>query len=411
MSLSQESTYFYNNIPIEYECSEGRREEIIAAYPPPVLPTSEEAFTLENEVQGNHVKVTLLLNDFSVEMTKTNKQFLKMRFSNNNGAYNTKMWDNQGEVETYVPMLEEYSVFTIEGKVEDYRGFKSITVHKMTPAKADINPYTLLAYTHQDMKELTVELFSYLDELQSPFKEIGIAAMDRFWGQFSLRPAAKGFHHNYLGGLLKHTVGLMRFARYIMRAEENHYKAVMKLISVVEKAHKNELWQQMQTGKINTGQLVWKETIDHLYQMLYGMMNYQENEPSYDIIMTSILFHDIGKMLEYDHAGKQYDEFSFLFPTATADFSSRKSTGIIMDQLGVMVGHIPYGVLFFTRVIEAEGIEITMDDLHAVAHCILSHHGLPEWGSCIRSPQTVEGYIVHIVDYLDSRYENTEQVK
>ena len=82
-----------------------------------------------------------------------------------------------------------------------------------------------------------------------------------------------------------------------------------------------------------------------------------------------------------------------------------------MDPLGVMVGHIPYGVLFFTKIVEVEGITISMDDLHAVSHCILSHHGLPEWGSCIRSPQTIEGYLVHIVDYLDSRYENTEQIK
>lgn len=404
-------SYFYNNIPLEYSCTEEQRQQILEEFPPPSLPTSEETFTLENETAGNNVKVMLLLNEFSVETTKTNKQFLKIRFSNTNGVVNTKMWDNNGEVDTYVPLLEQHSVFTVDGRVDDYRGHKSITVHKLTPCKDDVNPFSLLAYTQQDLNEMTVELFTYLNELQSPFKEITLAAMRRFWSQFSLRPAAKGFHHNYLGGLLKHTVGLMRFARYIMKTEENHYQAVLKLISIVEKAHKNELWAQMQSGTVNTQSLVWKETIDHLYKMFYGMMNYQEDEPSYDITMTSILYHDIGKLLEYDHAGKGYEEFSFLFPTAVADFSSRKPSGIIMDQLGVMVGHIPYGVLIFTKIVEVENIPITMEDLHAVSHCILSHHGLPEWGACIRSPQTVEGYIVHIVDYLDSRYENTEIIK
>src|SRR5690625_6716692 len=93
--------------------------------------------------------------------------------------------------------------------------------------------------------------------------------MKRFWSQFRMRQAAKVFHHNYLGGLLKHTVGLMRFARYMMKFEDNHFQATMKLINVVEKAHKNELWSTFQADG-NLQQLVWKETIDHLYSFLQG---------------------------------------------------------------------------------------------------------------------------------------------
>ena len=152
--------------------------------------------------------------------------------------------------------------------------------------------------------------------------------------------------------------------------------------------------------------------IDHLYKMLHGMMNYPESTPNYDLVMTSILYHDIGKLMEYDHAGKTFEDFKFLYPTAdSSSFDTRKQTGITMDGLGVMVGHIPYGVLLLTKIIEMDKIPVTMEDVHHMTHCILCHHGLPEWGSCIRSPQTLEGYIIHIVDYLDSRYENTETVK
>ena len=406
-----DTNYFYNTVPITYSCSEEDRKRILGEFPAPVLPDSEETFSLENETAGNTVRAVLLLNEFSVEVTKTGKQYLKMRFSNTNGSYNTKMWDNQGEVETYVPLLEEFTVFKVDGRVDDYRGHKSITITRMTPYKDKVDPFSLLAYSKQDMEALTLELFSYLNELEQPYKDITLAAMRRFWKQFSIRPAAKGFHHNYLGGLLKHTVGLMRFARFILINEANPYEGVIKLINVVEKAHKKEIWEQLKTENIAPRNLVWKETIDHLYNMFYGMMDYHEATPSYDVVMTSILFHDIGKLLEYDHAGKEFDEFSFLYPTAKSDFSGRKGTGITMDQLGVMIGHIPYGVLFFTKLIEIENIDISIEDVHAISHCILSHHGLPEWGSCIRSPQTIEAYIVHIVDYLDSRYENTEAIK
>lgn len=403
--------YFYQFIPIIYEVSQTEREQILKQYPPPELPKSEECFDLQDETKGNQVHIRVLLNEFTVQMTKTNKQYLKMKFSNNAGVINAKMWDNQGAIEKNQPLLESFSVFDIKGTVDDFRGHKSLTINRIKPCEEDINPFSLLAYTQQNIEELTVELFSYINELNSPFKDISLAVMNRFWDQFRIRPAAKGFHHNYLGGLLKHTVGLMRFARYILKHEDNHFQAVIKLINVVEKAYKNELWSGFQSEEYPK-QLVWKDTIDHLYRMLSGMMEYKEAIPNYDALMTSVLLHDIGKLLEYDHAGKTYEDFKFLYPTATdSNLDNRKQTGIIMDELGVMIGHIPYGVLILTKIIEAEGISISLEEIHLMSHCILCHHGLPEWGASVRKPQTVEGYIIHIVDFLDSRYENTESIK
>jgi 3'-5' exoribonuclease len=405
------NSYFYKFIPIISEVTQNEREEILEKYPPPKLPSSEEFFDLQNESTGNTVQIRVLLNDFNIQITKTNKQYLKISFSNNLGNINAKMWDNQGAVEKYIPLLEEFSIFDVEGIVDEYRGHKSITINRIVPCEENINPFSLLAYTHQDIENLIVELFSYINQLEPPFKDISLAAMNHFWDQFRIRPAAKGFHHNYLGGLLKHTVGLMRFARFILKQEENHFKAVMKLINVVEKAYKKEVWTHFQSEE-HTHNLVWKDTIDHLYRMLSGMMQHKDNPPNYDALMTSILFHDIGKLLEYDHAGKKYEEFKYLFPTATdTSITTRKQTGIKMDELGVMIGHIPYGVLMLTKVIENEGINISLEDIHLMSHCILCHHGLPEWGSAIRNPQTIEGYIIHIVDFLDSRYENTEKIK
>lgn len=404
------NSYFYDFIPVKYNVSDSARNEILTEYPSPKLPSSGDFFNIQDMKKGSNVSVRLLLNDFKVHLTKHNKQFLRINFSNNLGIINAIIWDNQGEVERYKPLLEEFSIFYVEGTVSEFNRRKSITISKLTPHKEDINPFSLLPYTQQSLSELTVELFAYLGELESPFREISLAAMNHFWTQFRISPAAKGFHHNYLGGLLKHTVGLMRFARYILKFDENHFQAVIKLISVVEKAYKNELWDQFQSE--NNNNLVWKDTIDHLYTMFQGMTQFKEVTPNYNIVITSILFHDIGKLLEYDHAGQTYEEFNFLFPTASnSSVNDRKQTGITMDELGVMVGHIPYGFLIFNKIIESEKTDISLEDIHQVSHCILCHHGLPEWGSCVRNPQTIEGYIIHIVDFLDSRYENTEEIK
>lgn len=409
--MSENKKYFYDFIPVAYDVTDEEREEILLHFPIPELPTQEENFNLDNEVKGNPVSTRVLLSEAKVQTTKTNKQFLKMAFSNNAGSISAKMWDNQGAVERNKPILDEHSIFDIEGVVDEFRGFKSITVNKLTPCEEAIDPFIYLPYTRQSIEELTVELFSYVNEQAAPYKDISLAVMNHFWEGFSISPAAKGFHHNYLGGLLKHTVGLMRFARYIVKQEENPFQAVIKLINVVEKAYKQEIWTNFQKEE-GASFPVWKDTIDHLYSMLAGMMEHKDAMLNEDALMTSILMHDIGKLLEYDYAGKQYAEFSYLYPSATTDnLSQRKQAGIAMDELGVMIGHIPYGVLILNRIIEQENIAISLEDIHLISHCILCHHGLPEWGSTVRNPQTIEGYIIHIVDFLDSRYENTEQVK
>jgi len=40
-----------------------------------------------------------------------------------------------------------------------------------------------------------------------------------------------------------------------------------------------------------------------------------------------------------------------------------------------------------------------------VAHCILAHHGRPEWGSAI-TPQTPEALTLHWADCLSAFFEN-----
>ncbi|NSL51993.1 hydrolase [Calidifontibacillus erzurumensis] len=407
-------TYFYDFIPVKINITEEEQAAILSKYPPPVWAEGRNDFNIEEEVRGSDVNVQLLLNEYTVEKTKTDKQYLKMKFSNNIGVVNAKMWDNDGALERYLPLFEEHTLFQVSGRVEDYRGHKSITIHRIKPSEGDIDPFSLIACTKQNIEALTVELFSYLFELKSPFKEIALAAMDRFWDQFRIRPAAKGHHHNYLGGLLKHTVGLMRIARFIVKFEDNPFQAILKLIHRIEKAHKDELWSDLMSDNPggNSRPFTWKDTIDHLYSIVFGMAKHKGQHPNYDLLMVSILFHDIGKLLEYHHAGKTFEDFKFLFPTADhSSVENRKATGITMDELGVMVGHIPYGVLLLTKIIETENIKISLEDIHHMHHCILCHHGLPEWGSCVKSPQTMEGYIIHFVDFLDSRYENTEKIK
>ena len=398
-------SYFYGLVPIQYSITDEAINNILQKFPLPNFPEKENTFDLQQMKKGEQIKLDVLVSDFSIHLTRQQKQFMRLTLSHYSGAINAVVWDNNGEVDQFKPLLEEHSLFSIAGSIHEYNNQKSITINKLTPLTVEINPEQFLPATEENVEALTVELFAYLLELNEPYQSIALKTMERFWRGFSTSPAAKSFHHNYLGGLLKHTIGLMRLARYILVHEDDHFKAIIKLIHTVEKVYKQELWNKLKNDAPEQ-RLIWQETLDHLYNMFDAMIAVRDEAPNIDLVMVSILFHDLGKLLEYDYAGRPTKAFEFLFPTGYYDFSKRKETGITFDLFGSMIGHIPYGFVMFTKIIDEEKITLPLEDIHAISHCILSHHGLPEWGSAVRKPLNIEAFIVHLVDFLDSRYEN-----
>lgn len=405
-----ESSYFFNHIPIQIQMSDEESSQILKEFPAPELPSGQSTFQIDDETAGNRVNQRLLVNDYETRLTRTDKPYLVLSFSNNAGMISAKMWDNQGAIKKVTPLLENYAVFDVEAVVDEYNNRKSLTVNSLKPVEQDLNPFSLLPYTDDDYQGLIVELLSYIHQLDEPYLSLAKKTLQTLWTDFSIAPAAKGYHHNYLGGLLKHTVGLMRIARYVITEKKGHIEGLITLIQLVEKSYKQELYQAYKNESITNYQSsTWSETIDHLYTMTKGAMTFTDQKPDYNLLITAILFHDIGKILEYDHAGLTHKAFDLLYPSATKDsLETRKQAGISMDPLGVMVGHIPYGVLLFTKFLEQFNIPLDIESVHEISHAILCHHGLPEWGSAVKRPQTLEGYLIHIVDYLDSRYENVK---
>lgn len=120
--------------------------------------------------------------------------------------------------------------------------------------------------------------------------------------------------------------------------------------------------------------------LEHTLQMAdvarYLARAYSANE---DIVLAGVVLHDIGKLqeLHYEPGGAGY----------TRD--------------GNLVGHIGLGLIMVRDAIR--GIAGFPDDLRAqIEHLIVSHHGRREHGSPVE-PRTIEGFILAMVDELDTR--------
>jgi len=96
------------------------------------------------------------------------------------------------------------------------------------------------------------------------------------------------------------------------------------------------------------------------------------------ILLTAALFHDVGKLLEYTT-----NELGLF-------------TGFSVN--GHLQGHSFIGAAMLNSILHKK---VDKDRLTVLTHCLISHHGKPEWGAAV-PPKTVEAMILHHCDMLSS---------
>ena len=120
----------------------------------------------------------------------------------------------------------------------------------------------------------------------------------------------------------------------------------------------------------------------HIMQMacstctVYPMLNK-------DLLLTAAFLHDIGKpLLEFQ----------------------RGPLGLVTDytQAGIMEGHLVGGAMLVHDACRDLHINPTVEQ--NIIHCILSHHGKPEYGAAVR-PAIPEAEVLSMLDNMDASLE------
>ena len=102
-----------------------------------------------------------------------------------------------------------------------------------------------------------------------------------------------------------------------------------------------------------------------------------ENSLLASLAYVSSVFHDYGKIHEYEYKDGQAIKLPF----------SKK------------IGHVVWSWKFFLDAAQADS---RREDIEEIGHALLAHHGRREWGSPVE-PNSWLAYILHTADMLSSR--------
>lgn len=166
-------------------------------------------------VAGTGVDGIYLLSAKETRQTRQGKPFYKLRVGDRTGTVDCTVW----EVDSVSPEVKVGDLVVVCARVTEYQGKAQLEATRVSAAPAGCaQPRDFLPSTYRDIEELRgflqFHIGSVYDRDYAALLELifGDAA---FFETFTTAPAAKVYHHAYLGGLVEHTVSVAETCDFV----------------------------------------------------------------------------------------------------------------------------------------------------------------------------------------------------
>jgi len=143
----------------------------------------------------------------------TGGKFLLFQFSDMEGILKGVLWEPTDDIERGVTVDD---VVRVSGEIQEYQGSLQLRISGIEKvSEGEYDPSLFLPASGRPVDELCDEMLKLIagvsDEnlrglLQAIFEDEG------FRKSFVRAPAAKGWHHSYIGGLVEHTYDMVQLA-------------------------------------------------------------------------------------------------------------------------------------------------------------------------------------------------------
>ncbi len=204
------------------------------------------------------VSTTFLVKSKELRNKKTGGQFALITLSDRTGDIVGQWWDNFEET---IDTFERDDIVFARALVTVYRNHLQLSIHRMRPCQEhEFNLCDYFPTTKHNVDEMFAELLAIVGEFKNSFLQQllrNIFADEQTVRKFKRAPAAKTMHHPYLGGLLEHSLSLVKLCRKV----GEHYDGIdVDLLQTGAVLHDfgkiDELSYERAFGYTNDGQMI-----------------------------------------------------------------------------------------------------------------------------------------------------------
>lgn len=285
---------------------------------------------IETLREGERIQEIYLCRQRTTAMTKTGKEYENVILQDKTGSLDAKIWDPHS---MGIDEFDALDYVEVNGDVTVFNGQTQLSIKRARKiSETDVDPTNYLPCTNKNIDEMMMELTKFIASVNNPYYKQVLTKLfidnTEFAEAFKKHSAAKSVHHGFIGGLLEHTLSVAKMCDFFAKQ--------------------------------------------------YPILNR-------DLLMTSAICHDIGKVYEL------------------SDFPMNDYT-----DAGQLLGHIVMGSEMLGKIMDSIP-DFPTKLKNELKHCILAHHGELEYGSP-KKPALIEAMALNLADNADAKIETMTEL-
>ena len=172
--------------------------------------------------EGETIRNVYLCKGRRSAETRNGKPYDNLILQDKTGTLDGKVWDpnSQGIAE-----YDEKDFIEVFGDVISYNGSLQMNIRQIRKAEdGEYNPADYMPTTEKSVDGMYEELLSYIGKVENTYLhqllEYYFVKDEAFIKRFKNHSAAKSVHHGFAGGLLEHTLSILKMCEYYVSAYE-----------------------------------------------------------------------------------------------------------------------------------------------------------------------------------------------
>ena len=170
---------------------------------------------------GDRVGDIFLVMEKNLAISQKGKPYLNLKLRDMTGEVDGRVWERATEMNN---IFQTGDIIQIQSYAVSFRDVVQLSISKITvvddPA---VSPADYLPSSASDSSEMFESLMNIINTIGNPHLKALLELIfsdEEIADSFQKAPAAKGFHHAYIGGLLEHTLSVTQLLDMVA----NHYQ-------------------------------------------------------------------------------------------------------------------------------------------------------------------------------------------
>lgn len=168
--------------------------------------------------EGMHISDIYLCKQKQALKTKAGKNYFSLQLQDKTGIIDAKIWDLSNGINHF----EAMDYIQVEGDITSFQNALQMNVRRVRLAQpSEYVPADYLPITRYSIESMYEELLCYIDSIVNPHLSalaVHFFVQDqKFMQAFKFHSAAKSVHHGFVGGLLQHTLGVVKLCDYFCK--------------------------------------------------------------------------------------------------------------------------------------------------------------------------------------------------